>query len=256
MKIDSIFFIFNDFLKNSSFIHSRARTGGSINIITMARQAKARGKPAGSDCNMENGTEACVQKSVGDKIKARSSVLGDDLRNLRKQKGHTIESLSRLAGVSTGVISQVERNLTAPTLRTLYAITAALDVPMGWLFDEGGDQHGKDADLVVRGRNRRKMIVEGRGIVQEILTPRFSGNLQMILVTVSPDGGSGRDGYAHEGEEAGFLISGELDLTVGETSMHLRAGDSFKFESNIPHSFHNPSATDAVIVWVTSPPMW
>jgi transcriptional regulator with XRE-family HTH domain len=197
-----------------------------------------------------------MSKALTNAPQPRSFVLGDDLRNLRKQKGLTIERLSQLSKLSTGVISQIERNKTAPSIRTLFALTSALDVPMGWLLEDTKEGEAEDASFIVRAGNRRKMHIADRGIRQEIMTPHFSGKLQMILVTIAPNGGSGRDGYSHEGEEAGFVVSGELELTVGQEMTVLRAGDSFKFQSDIPHSYSNPGAVDTSVVWVTTPPVW
>ena len=173
------------------------------------------------------------------KIKNNTShkaILGQDIRNLRKQKGFTIQELAKRAEISTGVISQIERNLTSPSMKSLFAITQILKIPIGWLLNDNQEIESDELDIIVRSNNRRKVELHD-GITEEILTPRFSGNLQLMLVKIDSGGGSDREGYTHKGEEAGFVISGNIDLTIGKKTYNLKKGDSFKFESNqTPHT--------------------
>ena len=119
------------------------------------------------------------------KVQSKSSknILGQDIRNLRKQKGLTISELAIKADISTGVISQIERNLTIPSMKSLFAITKTLKIPIGWLLNDNQENESDELDIVVRKNRRRKVDLDGK-ITEEILTPRFSGNLQLILVKI------------------------------------------------------------------------
>ena len=188
------------------------------------------------------------------KLKNNSSknILGQDIRNLRKQKGLTISELSIKADISTGVISQIERNLTTPSMKSLFSITKVLKVPVGWLLNEDNDTDNDEQDIIVRNNKRRTVNLEGN-ITEQILTPRFSGNLQLILVKIAARGGSNREGYSHKGEEAGFVVQGTVDLTVEAKTYNLNEGDSFKFDSSKKHTFYNPGDKETIILWANTP---
>ena len=188
------------------------------------------------------------------KVQNNSSknILGQDIRNLRKQKGLTISELAIKADISTGVISQIERNLTIPSMKSLFAITKTLKIPIGWLLNDNQENESDELNIIVRKNKRRKVDLDGK-ITEEILTPRFSGNLQLMLVKIQSGGGSDREGYSHKGEEAGFVIQGNIDLIIDKKTYSLNEGDSFKFESNKKHTFYNPGNKETVILWTNTP---
>ncbi|BBU44885.1 hypothetical protein PPTS312_28000 [Pseudomonas putida] len=70
----------------------------------------------------------------------------------------------------------------------------------------------------------------------------------------SPPGTYSQQSYSHEGEEAGYLLSGSFELWVGERHFQLGEGDSFSFSSQEPHRYGNPGEVDAVVIWVITPP--
>ncbi len=186
------------------------------------------------------------------KNQSKNKILGQDIRNLRKQKGLTISELANKADISIGVISQIERNLTTPSMKTLFAITKILNIPIGWLLNDNQEIDNDEFDIIVRSNKRRKVDLKD-GITEEILTPRFSGNLQLMLVKIESGGGSDREGYTHKGEEAGYVIEGVIDLTIDKKTYNLKIGDSFKFESNKKHTFYNPGKEKCVILWANTP---
>lgn len=73
------------------------------------------------------------------------------------------------------------------------------------------------------------------------------------LFRVAPGAGSG-DPYSHDGEEFLFVLRGALDISLQEQTHRLRAGDSFYFESNTPHTWRNSGETETVVLWVNTPP--
>ncbi len=63
-----------------------------------------------------------------------------------------------------------------------------------------------------------------------------------------------KESYSHEGEEAGYVLSGRFGLWVGERYFQLSEGDSFSFSSQESHKYGNPGEEDAVVLWVITPP--
>ena len=92
--------------------------------------------------------------------------------------------------------------------------------------------------------------------VKRLASPRAPGSLQMLLVEIEPDSGSGEQGYSHAGEECGIVMEGILDLWIDGERRTLGTGDSFRFPSTKLHRFHNPGSVMARVVWVTSPPLY
>lgn len=123
------------------------------------------------------------------------------------------------------------------------------------LFHNGEPPPGDDG-VLVRPAMRRSLNLPAKGITKQLLTPDLTGSLQMLLITVAPGGSSGEDRYSHAGEECGYLLRGQLRLWAGSGEYLLNPGDSFRFQSTLPHRFANPSDGDAEVVWVTTPPFY
>jgi transcriptional regulator with XRE-family HTH domain len=197
------------------------------------------------------------RKSSGSRI-ARISPqhLGSQIRDLRKARNLTLASLAERIERSIGYLSQIERGKSAVTISALQEIADALGVQIAWFFQ--GHQPGdpSEAETVVRSGNRRRLDFPGSGVQEELLSPTLSGQLELILTTFKPGSSTGDRDRLRRGEEAGYLISGSLDLIVDGKRLHLEAGDSFAFTRKGPHRCLNPGGTDAVVLWVITPPSY
>jgi quercetin dioxygenase-like cupin family protein len=127
--------------------------------------------------------------------------------------------------------------------------------PGGLLDDSAGQDHPFDP-FITRATGRQTIMFNRAGVVKRLASPRAPGGLQMLLVEVEPDCGSGEQGYSHAGEECGIVIEGLLDLWIDGERRTLGTGDSFRFPSTKVHRFHNPGSVIARVVWVTSPPLY
>lgn len=181
-----------------------------------------------------------------------SVLLGDRIRGLRKRRGLTLAELAAKSRLSSGYISQIERDLAQPSIPALVALAASLDVTVQWFFSGPDEPVAEERGYVVRARNRLRIDYD-TGIVDELLTPKLSAPVEMILCRLPPGSGA-KEAYSHKGNEVGFVMSGELELWVGARHFHLFAGDSCSFASSEPHRYRNPGAVEAVILWAISPP--
>ncbi len=183
--------------------------------------------------------------------------LGHRLRRLRKQQSLGLEQLARASGLSASLISRIERDMTSPSIRSLRALCAGLNVSVGSLFEDAQAGDERERGVVLRRGDRRLLNMGMEGLYKEILTPEPPGAQKMFLVTVSPGGRSSEEFYTHPGEEAGVVLSGELDLWLGKDRLfRLREGDSFRFASTTPHRFENNGLVEACIIWVNTPPIY
>ena len=178
--------------------------------------------------------------------------IGARLRELRKDRRLSIQQLADRVGLSIGMISQIERGLSTPSLRSLRLLAEALNVPVSWFF-ASSKGHAESRHIVRRGE-RRRLRVPGVGVVQELLSPDSASAIEIYEVALEPGGSSGPDPYTHEGEKLGLVIEGELQLLIGSQVHSLECGDSFHFPSTQPHRFANQGAGPTRFVWIVAHP--
>lgn len=194
-------------------------------------------------------------KRTGDALQAMTDDdgdqrLGETIRLMRQRAGLSIQEVAKKTGLSTGMISQVERALATPSVRTLRLLSIALDVPISYFFEEHAAI--SPARYIVRKNDRRLLRLTASGVVKEALTPAEKGEIEFYELTLNPGGSSGTDFVQHTGEKAGYVLSGRLRLWLDHEAHVLEAGDSFRFPSTVPHMFDNPSQQVARIIWVTT----
>ena len=182
------------------------------------------------------------------------SELGVKLRHARRLKRMRLKDVAFRVGCSESLLSKIECDKTTPSLRTLHRIVTVLDTSIASLF---GDPGGAGVTLY-RGDERPAVVidsVESPGSIRlERMTPSADGqSLEGNIHVVSPGASNGGE-IDHIGEEVGYVLEGEFELTVGSTTYRLKAGDSFFFRSELPHSYRNPGKATARVLWVNSPP--
>ena len=205
-----------------------------------------------------------VKKNINplpeDQHTADSAVaLGREIRNLRTAHRFTLTELGERTNLSVGFLSKIERGLARPSVTTLQDIADALEVQVGWFFATDRPLPAEEKGVVVRSGNRRRLTYSGvastdyLGMQDDLLSATLDRQIAMGITTYQPGGSTGDDLYTHEGEEAGFVLFGEIDLYLDDTVFRLREGDSFSFESDRPHRFVNPGQTQAKLVWCNTP---
>lgn len=182
-----------------------------------------------------------------------TAVIGERMRQLRKRRGLTLNQLAAASSLSTGYLSLIERNLSAPSISAMVAISKALGVVVTWFFaGEEAAQPDQEIGYVIRAKDRLKVHYD-QGITDELLTPKMSMQVEMLR-SIFPPGSGSTKAYSHDGDEVGLVLSGELELWVGTRHFHLKAGDSFSYSSREEHRYRNPSDTETVVIWAISPP--
>jgi transcriptional regulator with XRE-family HTH domain len=181
-------------------------------------------------------------------------LIGADIRGLRKARGLTLTGLAEATGLSIGYLSLLERDRATPSIKALHAVSRALGVTISWFF-QASDAPQEERDLVVR-RARRRRLDYSAGLVDELLSPNLGGALELLSCRFPPGASSGEEPYTHTGEEAGVVIRGRLELWVDGRTVMLEAGDSFGFQSTLPHRYRNPGHDEAEVIWAITPPSY
>jgi transcriptional regulator with XRE-family HTH domain len=190
--------------------------------------------------------------------------VGDRIREARAHAGVSVRGLARAIGVSPSLISQIETGKSRPSVSTLYSITKALGISVEELFDvESPPARAvplpdivqdvavlRRAGPIVRP-SQREILELDSGVTWERLGRVPGAHVDFLLVTYAPGGSSSSTGLLmrHEGVEFGYLISGELTLTLGFEEHQLTAGDSISFPSTTPHRYRNDGVDPAVGTW-------
>lgn len=179
-------------------------------------------------------------------------MIGARLRTLRGERSLTILELAAKAGVSAGMISQIERGNANPSVKTMQRLSAALDVNLWQFLDEPKPRVASDEAPFVRRRDQRPRLVLGStGLVKELLSPQFAENLRFMFVSMNP-GSFTEEVLIAPGQKAGYVVSGRVELTVGDHVVVLDEGDSFQFNSDVPHRLDNRSSECAKVMWIMS----
>ena len=173
--------------------------------------------------------------------------IGEKIKRLRQRLGLTQEELGARTELSKGFISQVERDITSPSIATLMDILEALGTDIGDFFME------KPAEKVVYSAEDM-FEKEGDGrVIRWLVTSSQRDSMEPILVTLAP-GASTEEDDPHEGEEFGYVLAGRITLCAGKRVYVVKTGGSFCIHPSTTHSLANHGKTRAKILWVSTPP--
>lgn len=179
--------------------------------------------------------------------------LARDIRALRKARGLTLVATADRLGRSVGWLSQVERGLSVPSLADLRALAELYAVPLGLFFSHDVPRD-VERGVVVRAGSRRALGTSESGLVEELLSPDLGGSFEMLRSVFAP--GAALAATAHRPtEEAGYVVSGMLEIEIAGIWHSLAEGDSFRFQGK-PFRWRNSGHVPAVVIWVVSPPVY
>ncbi|GHU69356.1 transcriptional regulator [Clostridia bacterium] len=176
--------------------------------------------------------------------------IGEKIKQLRLRLGLTQEELADRCELSKGFISQVERDLTSPSIATLVDILQGLGTTPRQFFaqDRAEPVVFAQSDMFVKPDTDEKT-----GSVTW-LVPNAQGNtMEPILVQLAPGGQTAADD-PHEGEEFGYVLQGAVEVNIGGESYRAKSGDSFYFTPSSEHSLANTGKAVAKVLWIATPP--
>ena len=175
--------------------------------------------------------------------------IGSKLKEPRIMKNLTQEELADRAELSKGFISQLERDLTSPSIATLVDILQVLGTNLQEFFQDSTDEQivFHDTDYFEKTDEHLKNKVEW-------IIPNAQKNImEPIRLTLEP-GGSTYPDNPHEGEEFGYVLSGSVTIHIGKKTYKAKKGESFYFTPGSTHYLEAGSKTGATLIWISSPP--
>ena len=184
---------------------------------------------------------------------ASPRTLGADIRTLRRTRGLTLSKLAQTLDRSVGWLSQVERDISAPSINDLRALAAALDVPVSLLFGTG-QAPASEAGYVVRAPARRPIGSREAGLVEELLSPDLTDDFEVVHSAFEP-GAILANFVIRPTQEVGYILQGQLELWIGVRQFTLGQGDSFRIRGEA-FRWENRHNELCRAIWVIAPPVY
>ena len=174
--------------------------------------------------------------------------IGSRIRELRILNGLTQEELADRSELSKGFISQVENDLTSPSISTLEDILQGLGTDLSQFFarEETAGQ------VVFRDEDYFEKVDEEQKTITEWIIPNAQKNMMEPIRITLKAGGSTYPDTPHGGEEFGYVLKGEITIKIGNDIHRAKAGESFYYIPDKTHSI--TSKKGAELLWVSTPP--
>jgi transcriptional regulator with XRE-family HTH domain len=221
---------------------------------TKAKKATQRAAvPAAKRALAPQGKPVKQGKPVLAPVKSDDLQIGARMKHARILAGKRMRDLADAVGCTESMVSKIESGGVVPSLAMLQRLVAALDRDMSSFFGSDLNSPG----IVLRAGQRPVLktdpLRESPGVSYERLVPFAAGNLLECNIHVIETGGSKNDPITHQGETVGYVIEGQIELTIETTSYNLSVGDSFFFKNHLPNSYRNTGQGTARVLWANTP---
>lgn len=175
--------------------------------------------------------------------------IGTKIRQLRVQKALTLEELASRSELTKGFLSQLERDLTSPSIATLNDILEALGTTLGDFFKEE-----KEEQIVFRKSDF--FVDEQERYTVNWIVPNTQKNAMEPILMELPQNGKSFEMAPHSGQEFGYVVDGCITLVQGEKKYIVKKGETFYLNGSSFHYIINEKKSTAKILWVSTPPLF
>lgn len=177
-----------------------------------------------------------------------NQTIGKKIKELRNRNGLTQQELADRTELTKGFISQLERGQVSPSVATLLDLIECLGSTASDFFKEAEEEQ-----IVFLEKGFFEKIDDAGNSVQWIVPTAQRYQMEPLLVAVQPHQSLNED-KPHDGEEFGYVISGRLNLYLGDKVYRVKAGESFYYPAKRRHRIENPGSRPAKFIWVSTPP--
>jgi len=177
-------------------------------------------------------------------------LLGDKIKTKRTQKNVTLEQLANKAGVSKGLISQIENNRTVPSLPVLFNIIHSLDEDLKTFFEDMHDAANKGNVLIIRKGQEKvfgKEPVKGFSYKRILTRSIASQAIDVVLLELKKNAGR-KQMISTDAYECKYILKGQVEYQVEKEIFTLEEGDTLFFDGRGRHRLRNTGATEALIL--------
>ena len=175
--------------------------------------------------------------------------IGHKIKQLRIQNGLTLEELASRSELTKGFLSQLERNLTSPSIQTLADIVEALGSSMSDFFKE-------DTKEKIVFQKKDFFVDERENYTVHWIVPNTQKNAMEPILVELPQGGESFEVTPHSGEEFGYVIDGCIQLVCGDETFVVHKGETFYLHGRNFHYTKKEKKTLAKVIWISTPPLF
>ncbi|MBN2796380.1 MAG: cupin domain-containing protein [Clostridia bacterium] len=177
--------------------------------------------------------------------------IGKKIRALRLGNSLTQEELAKRLELTKGYISQLENNLTSPSMQTLFSILEELGTDIHEFFSQEEEQQVvfKKEDFHTEENQELKHMMSW------VVPNALKYEMEPVIIEIEPEGQSEID-QPHAGEEFGYVLEGQITLVLNKRRYVIRKGETFYYLANKEHYLMNPNNQNAKVLWVSTPPMF
>ncbi len=175
--------------------------------------------------------------------------IGGKIKRLRIASQLTLEELANRSELTKGFLSQLERDLTSPSIATLEDILEALGTSLHEFFNESQDEQ------IVFTKDDYFVNTQDDYVINYIVPNAQKNDMEPILIELEK-GHSSMVMEPHEGEEFGYIIAGKIKLHYGQKEYTVKKGETFYFKGNRTHYIENLNETMARVIWISTPPLF
>lgn len=185
--------------------------------------------------------------------------IGSRLKQVRAARGMSQRDLANRAGLTNGAVSLIEQNKSSPSVASLKSLLDVIPMTMSEFFSEVEQNgtpkyfYGSDEFIELSPQDVGLGAAAARVSLRQ-LGDASKHTLQVLHESYPPRADTGPDMLSHEGEEAGVVVSGIIEIAVADQVRVLNPGDGYLFDSRLPHRFRNIGDGDCVIVSACTPP--
>lgn len=179
-------------------------------------------------------------------------MVGKIIRELRQKNSMTLEELAKQVGITSGGLSQIERDLVDPSLAVLKRIAAALNVSLYVLFTE------ENGSYISRATERKKAFFSDMNVEYEFLVPRpyvdtIVPKIEVTRMTMKPHSWSNETFTHHEADECLVVVKGIYEIYIPDSDpIILEEDDSIYITEGTSHRYYNPTNRDAIAISILS----
>lgn len=175
--------------------------------------------------------------------------VGARLRSLRKLRDISQRELAKLCGVTHSSLSLIEQGKVSPSVSSLKKILNAFEISVGDFFTMDLDNQ----EQIFYSPDELVDIGSGDIVFKLVGANRPNRALAFMIEHYPPGADTGQEMIVHYGEEAGVVLEGEIDITVGTSSRRLGPGESYYFKTNVPHRFRNAGDVACKVISCATP---
>lgn len=178
-------------------------------------------------------------------------IIGKKLKDTRLKNDLTIQEVSLKSGVSSNMISRIERGLTTPSVEILMKLAESFGMSISYFVEEA--EKGRGVVHTRKGQGEPIFFFEDKHQIVSLSHGIVDPGFTVFLDTIEEGCNSGDGFMVHKGEEFAYVIEGRLRFIVDDVEFVLEKGDSLTFKAPLPHRWENIFDGQTVVMWVVSP---